>query len=117
MPLAAEITHEKIFSYGTLQYESVQKSLFGRTLQGKPDQLPGFIIDTIKITDPRVLKISQQSVHKTLIQTHNPSDIISGMVFEITEKELLLCDRYEVDYRRISVLLESGIRAWIYVAK
>ena len=30
------------FSYGTLQLESVQRSSFGRRLDGQPDAMPGY---------------------------------------------------------------------------
>ena len=32
----------RLFSYGTLQQENVQKSLFGRSFAGTPDALPGY---------------------------------------------------------------------------
>jgi len=107
---------EKIFSYGTLQYETVQLSLFGRKLQGTHDKLPGFILGTVEITDPTVIQLSGESVHKTLIETKNPKDQVEGIVFDITKEELLLSDRYEVDYYRVAVVLTSGTKAWIYTA-
>jgi len=37
-------------------------------------------------------------------------------VFEITQQELEAADRYEVsDYKRVSVLLKSGVHAWVYI--
>jgi gamma-glutamylcyclotransferase (GGCT)/AIG2-like uncharacterized protein YtfP len=41
---------------------------------------------------------------------------VPGTVFAISEEELAAADTYEVDaYRRISVPLRSGARAWVYV--
>jgi len=41
---------------------------------------------------------------------------VDGIVFTITEAELVAADAYEVDdYRRISVPLRSGPYAWVYV--
>lgn len=39
----------KLFSYGTLQYESVQLSTFGRKLSGAADSLLGYKLEKIKI--------------------------------------------------------------------
>jgi hypothetical protein len=36
------MTTEKLFSYGTLQYEAVQLDTFGRTLLGQKDVLLGY---------------------------------------------------------------------------
>jgi hypothetical protein len=39
------------------------------------------------------------------------------MVFRITPEELAAADSYEVsDYKRVSVVLTSGIEAWVYVS-
>ena len=38
-------------------------------------------------------------------------------MFEITPAELAAADTYEVsDYKRVSVVLRSGLQAWVYVA-
>jgi hypothetical protein len=42
-----------VFSYGTLQEEEVQKSTFGRLLQGDKDLLPGFEDSIVRIEDSR----------------------------------------------------------------
>ena len=47
-----------LFSYGTLQLESVQLASFGRRLAGHPDAMPGFSKSFIEITDPDVLVAS-----------------------------------------------------------
>jgi len=42
---------ERLFSYGTLQTETVQLSLFGRRLEGEPDALVGYCLVTIHVQD------------------------------------------------------------------
>lgn len=107
-----------LFSYGTLQYESVQLSTFGRLLTGTHDILLGYKLSTIEIIDPDVIALSGESVHKILHYTNNPDDHVEGMVFEITPEELQQSDRYEVDsYKRVLIMLQSGQDAWVYIDK
>lgn len=107
---------EKLFSYGTLQYESVQQSTFGRLLKGAADTLIGWRLSTVTIRDPGVLEASGEAVHPTLIPG-GADDRVSGMVFEVTSEELRQADIYESEnYRRARVTLESGTPAWVYVS-
>ena len=104
-----------LFSYGTLQQDSVQMSSFGRLLNGAPDALPGWKSEMVEITDPDVLAKSGLRFHPIIVPG-TASDEVAGTVFEITEDELAGADRYEVaDYKRIAVRLKSGIEAWVYV--
>ena len=110
-------TLERLFSYGTLQLEAVQRATFGRLLTGRPDHLPGFDLSQVEITDPEVLAKSGQTHHPIVRRTGRPSDQIAGTVFEVTAEELQQADRYEVaDYRRERFPLASGLDAWVYVA-
>ena len=105
-----------LFSYGTLQQESVQISSFGRLLKGADDALPGYRQSMIEITDPDVIRKSGKNFHPIVVASDNPADEISGKVFEITEAELAAADAYEVsDYKRVLVRLKSGVDAWVYV--
>jgi len=105
-----------LFSYGTLQLESVQMSSFGRHLVGRPDLMPGFKKEVVEITDPDVLAKSGEKFHPIVLLSSDPSDWVPGTVFLITEQELAAADAYEVsDYKRIEVVLASGIKAWVYV--
>lgn len=107
---------ELLFSYGTLQLESVQLATFGRRLTGAPDSLPGFARTLVEITDPNVLAASGETHHPIVAHTGNAADRVSGTVFEVTVEELANADAYEVDdYKRIAVTLSSGARAWVYV--
>jgi gamma-glutamylcyclotransferase (GGCT)/AIG2-like uncharacterized protein YtfP len=95
---------QSLFSYGTLQDETVQLSTFGRILTGTLDELSAY---------------SQRTFGPYLnIQfTGNESDSVRGTRFEISMTELEEADIYETtaDYKRIEVRLNSGIRAWVYL--
>ena len=42
---------QKLFTYGTLQHDDVQEDLFGRTLQGTPETLVGYVLSEIRIEE------------------------------------------------------------------
>lgn len=107
---------ERLFSYGTLQLEQVQLATFGRTLESRPDEMPGYTLSMLEIDDRDVVATSGKTHHPVVTYTGNPADAVSGMVFAITTAELQQADDYEVaSYRRDSVTLASGTRAWVYV--
>lgn len=107
---------EKLFSYGTLRYKSVQIATFGRELEGTADRLTGCTLSSIKIQDSSVVATSGDEEHPIIIMTDNVSDYVEDVVFDITAAELVQADSYEVsDYKRIEVQLSSGISAWVYV--
>jgi len=109
---------EKLFSYGTLRYEAVQLSTFGRKLSGSHDILSGYKLSQLKINNPGVVAKSGDDIHPILIATNNKNDKVNGIVFDVTSEELTQADQYEVaDYQRISVTLDSGVHAWVYVSK
>lgn len=107
---------ERLFSYGTLQLESVQLATFGRRLVGAADALPGFARTMLKIEDAAVVATSGQTHHPIMSFTGRADDAVEGMVFEVTPEELLNADRYEVAaYQRVAVTLRSNRRARVYV--
>ncbi|SPE26944.1 conserved hypothetical protein [Candidatus Sulfopaludibacter sp. SbA3] len=95
----------------------MQIASFGRELTGRADALPGYIRRMVPIPDPRVAASIGESHYANAEPSPNPEDAVSGIVFEITEQELAAADKYEegAEYRRISVTLTSGVRAWAYV--
>jgi gamma-glutamylcyclotransferase (GGCT)/AIG2-like uncharacterized protein YtfP len=108
---------EFLFSYGTLQKEKVQLELFGRLLHGTKDILEGYKISTIEISDKEFLAKGEEKYQRTLIASNNNDDKVEGTVFEISEEELFVADKYEpANYKRIKAVLRSGKQAWIYVA-
>lgn len=108
---------ENLFSYGTLRYENVQLTTFGRKLIGKEDCFPGYYLKEVQITDADVIAKSGEEVHSIIHLSGNPESKIPDMVFKISQDELKLADKYEVaDYKRIQVKLLSGISAWVCVS-
>lgn len=105
----------KLFSYGTLQQENVQLATFGRKLVGSKDELIGYQLGEIEITDADVVAKSGKRFHPMLIKTNNPNDKVVGVIFDITDDELAQADSYEVDdYVRVEGHFNSGATAWIY---
>jgi len=106
----------RLFSYGTLQLESVQLETFGRLLAGSADTLPGYSRTLARITDPAVIAASGADHHPIVAPSGDPADRVEGMVFEITPEELAAADTYEVsDYKRVEVELASGLKAFVYI--
>tara|TARA_R110000868_G_scaffold158589_4_gene386812 strand:+ start:11553 stop:11864 length:312 start_codon:yes stop_codon:yes gene_type:complete len=95
-----------LFSYGSLQDEKIQLALYNRTLIGSKDKLIGY----------RRAKEKIASRYPIIFETNKPKDSIVGMVFHISDKELIETDTYEGDfYQRVKIILESGLTAWCYV--
>jgi len=107
---------ENLFSYGTLQLEPVQISTFGRKLDTTADTLPGYENAMVEIDDPEVVRISGKSHHPIIRRSKSANDSVKGSLLKITFQELMNADKYEVSaYKRVSVKLASGTRAWAYV--
>lgn len=110
------MTH--LFSYGTLQTEQVQMETFGRILEGEKDILTGYKLSKVEITDPEVLRKSGQKYHPILAFSGNREDEVEGVLFKVTEEEIIQADEYEVDdYKRIETVFKSGKTGFIYVGK
>jgi gamma-glutamylcyclotransferase (GGCT)/AIG2-like uncharacterized protein YtfP len=105
-----------LFSYGTLQQEEVQLATFGRRLEGARDSLVGFQQSMMEMTDPRVIATSGKTHHPMASFSGDPAHRVAGVVFQVTEAELLHADRYETHpaYRRVATILASGKQAWVY---
>jgi gamma-glutamylcyclotransferase (GGCT)/AIG2-like uncharacterized protein YtfP len=106
-----------IFSYGSLQQADVQLSTFGRLLDGRRDELPGFEQTTVKIEDPKVVAALGKTHHANATFTGRDANRVPGMAFEISDAELASVDAYEAPffYARVSAVLASGREAWVYV--
>ncbi len=103
-----------LFSYGTLQNTQVQLETFGRVLEGYADKLLDYQLCHVKIEDASVVELSGETHHP--IATPSSGDFVDGVVFKITQTELLKSDQYEVDsYQRIKGKFQSGQDAWVYV--
>jgi gamma-glutamylcyclotransferase (GGCT)/AIG2-like uncharacterized protein YtfP len=105
-----------LFSYGTLQKEQVQLETFGRKLIGEKDTLLGYDLKMVEITDLEVLRKSGENYHPIIEYTGNAENKVEGILFTVTEEEILQADKYEVaDYKRIEVEFQSGKKGFIYV--
>ena len=109
---------ERLFSYGTLQLESVQLATFGRKLAGSKDALLGYEITLIPILDEAVVAELGETHYRNVRFSGYQTDVVEGMVLELSEKELREADAYEADadYNRVTVRLKSGIEAWVYLS-
>ncbi|WP_273569059.1 gamma-glutamylcyclotransferase family protein [Maribacter halichondriae] len=97
-----------LFTYGTLQDESVQKAHLGRTLDGTKDTLACHKISELKIAN----------AYPIIIPTEKEEDTITGICYVLTPDELLAIDFYEgQEYTRKQVRLASGKKAWVYLGK
>ena len=107
---------ENLFAYGTLQTPEVQRSTFGRTVDGKADALVGYRLKIIRIDDRDFVVASGTANHRNLEFTGESFDVVEGTVFQLTTSELEKSDAYEPDgYRRGLVQLRSGLNAWVYL--
>lgn len=105
-----------LFSYGTLQDENVQLSLFGRTLVGRQDFLLGYEEALARVKDPEFARKSRKSHHSILRPARGDAAQVGGTAFEVTDAELERADKYEpVEYKRVVANLASGEQAWVYV--
>lgn len=97
---------EKIFSYGTLMLPKIQKDLFDRIIVGKKDILNNYIKKSIIIEKEKYPCIFFQEKSQ-----------VEGFIIEVTPEELSVTDKYEgQEYKRIKVLLNSGLESWVYMA-
>ncbi|MEO8369096.1 MAG: gamma-glutamylcyclotransferase family protein [Candidatus Solibacter sp.] len=107
-----------LFSYGSLQQPDVQRSTFGRLLQGYADELPEYEPSLVEIEDVTAAAAASGATHYANVTFNGRSDSrVSGTVFEVSDVELAAADGYEkiANYRRIAATLASGTQAWLYV--
>lgn len=104
-----------LFSYGTLQLESVQVAIFGRTIDGDPDAVIGYVLTDVHIDDAAVVEASGSAVHPGLTPSDDPAATVDGTVYLLNDEQLAAADAYEVDaYERVAYPLKSGRAAWVY---
>jgi gamma-glutamylcyclotransferase (GGCT)/AIG2-like uncharacterized protein YtfP len=79
--------------------------VIGRLVKGTPDVLLGYKISTIEL---------RGIVYPILVPEKD--GVIEGEVLRVTTEELTKIDAYETDaYRRVKILLKSGMGAWVYL--
>jgi len=115
----ADSQFQHLFSYGTLQRDSVQIENFGRLLEGHPDSLTGYRVTLIQIIDQSVVARTGDTHYKNVEFTGSQTDRVDGTVYKVTKEELENADEYEkdADYERVFVHLGSGVAAWVYLKR
>ena len=105
-----------LFSYGSLREENVQLSTFGKRLAGQRDELVGFEPSVVRIEDPQVAAALGKTHHANVTFNGSDESRVPGMVFEISDAELVRVVAYEAafSYARVAATLASGKRAWVY---
>lgn len=97
---------ELLFVYGTLLCPLVQWRVLGRRVPGEADVLEGFRRDVVCLGGVCYPNLSPA-----------PGRVVPGRVLLLTRGELERVDAYETSaYRRVRVVLQSGRRAFVYVA-
>src|ERR1051325_4252330 len=104
-----------LFSCGTLRRAEVQRAVFGRPLLGRYDEVAGYALEEVVITDPHVIAASGSDRRPVLVPSEGAAGV-PGTVFVVTDADLAAADAHEVgDCKRVLVPLRSGDRAWAYV--
>jgi gamma-glutamylcyclotransferase (GGCT)/AIG2-like uncharacterized protein YtfP len=107
---------ELLFAYGTFRNEAVQRSTFGRPLDGAGDEIEGFSLTMLERRSSDAAEASDARHHPILVATGQTEDRVEGTVYRVTLDELKHADEHGGDeYRREKVKLVSGKIAWAYV--
>jgi gamma-glutamylcyclotransferase (GGCT)/AIG2-like uncharacterized protein YtfP len=94
----------KLFAYGTLLDETIQKNVIGHLVEGTADLLIGY---------RKTMRQFCSGIYPDLIDDAKCE--VNGQILDLSSEELERCDRYEGDeYRRVKVLLKSGVEAFVY---
>ncbi|MFH6999829.1 gamma-glutamylcyclotransferase family protein [Flavobacterium sp. FlaQc-57] len=102
---------EQLFSYGTLRSKEIQRQIFNKVLTGTPDQLLGHKLKSLQIEEEFGM-----ADYVVVVPSQDPTDIIHGVVFNISPADLAKVDLFESNaYKRVQVILNSGNVAWIYM--
>jgi gamma-glutamylcyclotransferase (GGCT)/AIG2-like uncharacterized protein YtfP len=102
-----EITMNKLFIYGTLLDEEVQKEVLNRHLGGDFGLLDNYIV----MRDWEVERIAYPRLYP-----HSGGCVI-GKVVKVTDEELLILDEWETNrYIRQKIYLKSGLEVDSYLA-
>ncbi len=101
----------ELFSYGTLQHNDIQDTLFKRQLHGTSEALPGYKLGTISVPEDH----HKAQLYFIAIYTGQSQDSIDGICYTINQDELPVVDEYEgTSYERVEVALKSGKKALVY---
>ena len=100
------MTKHHLFSYGSLQDEEVQLRIFQRRLIGQKAILKGY----------RLITNEYLGKFPVIYPSTKQEDTVNGLVYEVTNADLFICDQYETSYyKRIQIALNTHPSAWVYV--
>jgi hypothetical protein len=107
---------ELLFAYGMLQSPDVQQLLLGRTVDGVPDHLPGFVRTVTTIEDAGLVAASRSARHPVAVLSVEGDTSVPGTVYRLTPADLATLDaRSAPEVHRVRLSLASGLTAWTYV--
>ncbi|MGD2167676.1 MAG: gamma-glutamylcyclotransferase [Gammaproteobacteria bacterium] len=108
--------YQYLFSYGTLQIESVQLEVVGRVLNGFADGLPFFVQSVLEVWDGGRTTGGRKVSYPLARYSGRHTDIVRGTAYRVSAAELRRTDKYEgAAYKRVASVLGSGVCAWVYV--
>jgi len=108
---AAKPKHH-VFAYGHLQNDEIQMRVFKKIINGHREVLKGYTISDKMVADKFPAKESSGPL------TTDVDGGLEGTVLSLTETQLKLVDAFEGNlYERMQVLLLSGLKVWIYIAR
>lgn len=107
-----------IFSYGSLQEEAVQLSVYGRVLRGEADALVGWVRTLVEVPEWHKAASQGTTHYANVVRSPASANRVEGTVLELTDAELAASDGYEEEagYSRLMTTLASGLSAWVYVS-
>ena len=97
---------KNIFVYGSLLSDKLRYNVLGHEIEGKPDILEDYIVDTHSVLTqyPTVIKLE--------------GGFVNGKVFKVTDTDIEKMDRYESHYyKKIEVTLKSKVMSLIYIER
>lgn len=104
---------EHLFTYGALRVPETQRALFGRVPGSREEVLSGFRLDHRAHPGPHEGPLARW---RALRATGDPLDKVVGLVLQVTETELDAADDFEMmEFARREVVVDSGLRVWVYV--
>ncbi len=96
---------ENLFVYGTLLNPRIRDRVFGQSLSGFRDALPGF----------RKVERMVGDTYPGLLPSEDSSAVVEGIRFSMPGDILRRVDSYEGSlYFRKTLDLRSGAEAWVY---
>lgn len=97
----------RLFVYGTILDKGVRRRVARRSVEGTADALQGYRKTSVKLSE---------NVYPNIEKDDNST--VEGEVLSIDNEELKRFDIYEgEEYNRITVALQSGREAYVYLVE